>query len=222
MQAINSIRIVEMSGRAWNFPMPMVIRTALFLGTALLALQVRPTLQADPRGGRHAPMSIELITIADGRLAAAAAAASACRSPLRSASSRSSSPTRFFGCNALQLIASRIYGFVNVYVLLVGADVPADGGDLDRSGVARDLYDAMSIWAGGLPGGVAVMTLDRRGRSWPRRPASSAARSSCSAWSHCPRCCASATTGTSRSASICAGGSLGTMIPPSIVLSSTA
>jgi hypothetical protein len=26
-----------MSGRAWNFPMPMVIRTALFLGTALLA-----------------------------------------------------------------------------------------------------------------------------------------------------------------------------------------
>jgi C4-dicarboxylate transporter DctQ subunit len=39
MQAVNSIRIVEMSGRAWNVPMPLVIRTALFLGTALLALQ---------------------------------------------------------------------------------------------------------------------------------------------------------------------------------------
>jgi TRAP-type mannitol/chloroaromatic compound transport system permease small subunit len=39
MQALNSIRIVEMSGRAWNFPMPMVIRTAFFLGTALFALQ---------------------------------------------------------------------------------------------------------------------------------------------------------------------------------------
>jgi TRAP-type mannitol/chloroaromatic compound transport system permease small subunit len=39
IQAFNSIRIVEMSGRAWNFPMPMVIRTALFLGTALLVLQ---------------------------------------------------------------------------------------------------------------------------------------------------------------------------------------
>ena len=39
MQAWNSIRIVEMSGRAWNVPMPMVIRTALFLGTALFALQ---------------------------------------------------------------------------------------------------------------------------------------------------------------------------------------
>jgi TRAP-type mannitol/chloroaromatic compound transport system permease small subunit len=40
IQAFNSVRIVEMSGRAWNFPMPMVIRCALFLGTALLALQV--------------------------------------------------------------------------------------------------------------------------------------------------------------------------------------
>jgi TRAP-type mannitol/chloroaromatic compound transport system permease small subunit len=39
MQAFNSIRIVEMSGRAWNVPMPMVIRTAFFIGTALFALQ---------------------------------------------------------------------------------------------------------------------------------------------------------------------------------------
>jgi TRAP-type mannitol/chloroaromatic compound transport system permease small subunit len=39
MQAFNSIRIVEMSGRAWNVPMPMVIRTAFFVGTALFALQ---------------------------------------------------------------------------------------------------------------------------------------------------------------------------------------
>lgn len=39
MQAADSIRIVEMSGRAWDFPMPVVIRTAFFLGTALFALQ---------------------------------------------------------------------------------------------------------------------------------------------------------------------------------------
>jgi TRAP-type mannitol/chloroaromatic compound transport system permease small subunit len=39
MQSFNSIRIIEMSGRAWNVPMPMVIRTALFVGTALFALQ---------------------------------------------------------------------------------------------------------------------------------------------------------------------------------------
>ena len=30
---------------------------------------------------------------------------------------------------------------------------------MDKSGVARDLYDAISVWAGGLPGGVAAMTL---------------------------------------------------------------
>ena len=38
-QAAESIRLVEISGRAWNVPMPMVIRIAFFLGTALLTLQ---------------------------------------------------------------------------------------------------------------------------------------------------------------------------------------
>jgi TRAP-type mannitol/chloroaromatic compound transport system permease small subunit len=52
MQAFNSIRIVEMSGRAWNFPMPMVIRSALFLGAALLALQAAAELLKLLRGRR--------------------------------------------------------------------------------------------------------------------------------------------------------------------------
>ena len=65
----------------------------------------------------------------------------------------------FFGWNALQLISSRIYGFVGVYVLLAVPMFLLMAAIMDRSGVARDLYDAMSIWAGGLPGGVAVMTL---------------------------------------------------------------
>ncbi|MGI9334173.1 MAG: TRAP transporter small permease subunit [Gammaproteobacteria bacterium] len=38
-QSIDSIMRVERSGRAWDFPMPMVIRTLLFLGAALLFLQ---------------------------------------------------------------------------------------------------------------------------------------------------------------------------------------
>lgn len=88
---------------------------------------------------------------------------------------------------------------------------------MDRSGVARDLYDAISVWAGGLPGGVAVMTL-------------------------VAAVFMAATTGIIGGeiillglvalpqmlrlgyhkylaiGTICAGGSLGTMIPPSIVL----
>lgn len=38
-QAYQSVMLVEMSGRAWDFPMPMVIRLAFFLGTLLLLLQ---------------------------------------------------------------------------------------------------------------------------------------------------------------------------------------
>lgn len=38
-QAWQSVTLFEMSGRAWDFPMPMVIRIAFFLGTLLLLLQ---------------------------------------------------------------------------------------------------------------------------------------------------------------------------------------
>jgi TRAP-type mannitol/chloroaromatic compound transport system permease small subunit len=38
-QAWQSVLLVEMSGRAWDFPMPMVIRLAFFFGTLLLLLQ---------------------------------------------------------------------------------------------------------------------------------------------------------------------------------------
>lgn len=39
-QALESVLIVEMSGHAWNFPMPVVIRLAFFLGSTLLLLQL--------------------------------------------------------------------------------------------------------------------------------------------------------------------------------------
>jgi tripartite ATP-independent transporter DctM subunit len=122
-----------------------------------------------------------------------------------------------FGWDALQLIASRIYGFVSVYVLIAVPMFLLMASIMDRSGVARDLYDAMSVWAGGLPGGIAVMTL-------------------------IAAVFMAATTGIIGGeiillglvalpqmlrlgydknlaiGTICAGGSLGTMIPPSIVL----
>jgi tripartite ATP-independent transporter DctM subunit len=123
----------------------------------------------------------------------------------------------FFGWNALQLISSRIYGFVSVYVLIAVPMFLLMASIMDRSGVARDMYDAMSVWAGGLPGGVALMTL-------------------------IAAVFMAATTGIIGGeiillglvalpqmlrlgydknlaiGTICAGGSLGTMIPPSIVL----
>ena len=123
----------------------------------------------------------------------------------------------FFGWDALSLISSRIYGFVNVYVLVAVPMFLLMASIMDKSGVARDLYNAIRVWSGRLPGGVAVMTL-------------------------VAAVFMAATTGIIGGeiillglvalpqmlrlgydknlaiGTICAGGSLGTMIPPSIVL----
>ena len=64
-----------------------------------------------------------------------------------------------FGFNSLQLIYSRIYGYVNTYVLIAVPMFLLMATIMDRSGVAEDLYDAISVWAGRMPGGVAHMTL---------------------------------------------------------------
>lgn len=65
----------------------------------------------------------------------------------------------FFGFDALLLISSWIYGFVTNYVLLSVPMFLLMATIMDRSGVARDLYRAMSVWAGRMPGGVGIMTL---------------------------------------------------------------
>jgi tripartite ATP-independent transporter DctM subunit len=122
-----------------------------------------------------------------------------------------------FGPNSLLLIASRVYSFMNEYVLVSVPMFILMASILERSGVAHDLFRAMHVWAGGLKGGLAVQTtiaatimaamtgiiggeivllglvaLPQMLRlGYDRRLA----------------------IGT-----ICAGGSLGTMIPPSVVL----
>ncbi len=65
----------------------------------------------------------------------------------------------FRDIDALSIITFRTYAFVNSYVLLSVPMFLLMASILDKSGVAHDLYDALKIWAGGLPGGVAVMTL---------------------------------------------------------------
>ncbi|HXV09035.1 MAG TPA: TRAP transporter large permease subunit, partial [Burkholderiales bacterium] len=122
-----------------------------------------------------------------------------------------------FGVNGLQLVASRIYSFMNEYALVSVPMFIMMASLMERSGVAKDLFDAMRVWAGKLPGGLAIQTMvaatimgamtgiiggeivllglialpQMLRLGYERRLA----------------------IGT-----ICAGGSLGTMIPPSIVL----
>ena len=122
-----------------------------------------------------------------------------------------------FGPVVLGLIGSRIYSFMNEYVLVAVPMFILMASLMERTGVAQDLYRAMHVWAGGLRGGLAVQTL-------------------------CVAMIMAAMTGIIGGeivllgmialpqmlrvgyhkniaiGTICAGGSLGTMIPPSIVL----
>ncbi|MFC0268932.1 TRAP transporter large permease [Kushneria aurantia] len=65
----------------------------------------------------------------------------------------------WFGPMAMPLVTSRIYGFVTEYSLVAVPMFVLMASLLDRSGIARDLFNAMRVFAGRLPGGVAVQTV---------------------------------------------------------------
>ncbi|MCZ6748351.1 MAG: TRAP transporter large permease subunit, partial [SAR324 cluster bacterium] len=64
-----------------------------------------------------------------------------------------------FGPIGLTLVASRVYSFMNEYVLVAVPMFILMASIMERSGVARDLFRAMHVWAGGIRGGLAVQTL---------------------------------------------------------------
>ena len=65
----------------------------------------------------------------------------------------------WFGPMGVPLVSSRIYSFVNEYVLVAIPMFVLMASLLDRSGMARDMYDSMRIIAGRIRGGVAIQTL---------------------------------------------------------------
>ncbi|MBZ9664330.1 TRAP transporter large permease subunit [Pseudomonas sp. LMG 31766] len=65
----------------------------------------------------------------------------------------------WFGPMAVPLVASRMFGFITEYSLVAVPMFVFMAGLLDRSGLARDLFNSMRFFAGRLPGGVAVQTL---------------------------------------------------------------
>ena len=123
----------------------------------------------------------------------------------------------WFGPMAVPLITSRVYSFVSSFVFVSVPMFVLMAAILDRSGIARDLFDAMKLVAGRVRGGVAVQTIfvavilaamsgiiggeivllglvalpQMLRQGYDRRLAIGV---------------------------VCAGGSLGTMVPPSIVL----
>ena len=64
----------------------------------------------------------------------------------------------YFGIPGLFLVASNAQGLLEAYPLVAVPLFVLMANILERSGVAEDLFDAMSIIAGRLRGGVAVQT----------------------------------------------------------------
>ena len=65
----------------------------------------------------------------------------------------------WFGPMAVPLITSRVYSFVSSFVFISVPMFVLMAAILDRSGIARDLFDAMKLVGGRLRGGVAVQTI---------------------------------------------------------------
>ncbi len=65
----------------------------------------------------------------------------------------------WFGPNVAPLIVSRIYTFVSSFVFVSVPMFVLMASVLDRSGIAKDLFDAMKIVGGRLRGGVALQSI---------------------------------------------------------------
>lgn len=123
----------------------------------------------------------------------------------------------WFGGNALPLVTSRIFGFITEYSLVAIPMFILMAALLDRSGIAKDLFNGMRVLAGRLPGGVAVQTLivSILMAAMSGVIGGEIVLLGILALPQMLRL------GYDRNLSIgvvCAGGSLGTMMPPSIVL----
>ncbi|KGF69746.1 C4-dicarboxylate ABC transporter permease [Hoeflea sp. BAL378] len=123
----------------------------------------------------------------------------------------------WFGGNALPLVTARIFGFITEYSLVAIPMFILMAALLDRSGIAKDLFNGMRVLAGRLPGGVAVQTLIVAilMAAMSGVIGGEIVLLGILALPHMLRL------GYDRNLSIgvvCAGGSLGTMMPPSIVL----
>ena len=64
-----------------------------------------------------------------------------------------------FGVGGLFIIGSRTAEFLGSFALVAVPMFVLMASIMERSGVARDLYRAFHVWAGGLRGGVGVMTI---------------------------------------------------------------
>jgi tripartite ATP-independent transporter DctM subunit len=123
----------------------------------------------------------------------------------------------WFGPSVLPLLTSRIYSFVGEYTLIAVPMFVLMASLLDRTNIARDLYNSMQFFGGRIRGGVAVQTLVVA--------VFLAAMSGIIGGETVllgllalPQMLRLGYNKNLAIGTVCAGGSLGTMVPPSIVL----
>ncbi|MBN1153159.1 MAG: TRAP transporter large permease subunit [Dehalococcoidia bacterium] len=64
-----------------------------------------------------------------------------------------------YGTPSFHLIYSRVFSMLTNYTLLAVPCFIFMGGMLERSGIAARMYDALYLWLGGLRGGLAIVTI---------------------------------------------------------------
>ena len=122
-----------------------------------------------------------------------------------------------FGIPGLGLVMQRIYGLATEYVIIAVPLFILMASLLERSGIARDMYDALNVWLSRMRGGAAVVTMVMA--------IIMAAMSGIIGGEivllglvALPQMLRLGYDQNLSIGTVCAGGSLGTMIPPSIVL----
>lgn len=122
-----------------------------------------------------------------------------------------------FGPSAFDLIYGRVYSLVTNYGLLAVPLFVFMGSMLERSGIADKVYDALYLWLGGLRGGLAIVSV-LVGTIMAASVGIIAASITMLTLVALPSMVSRGYDKGLASGSICAGGCLGILIPPSIML----
>lgn len=122
-----------------------------------------------------------------------------------------------FGNAVVSLFYSRTLDFLINYILLAVPLFVFMGTMLEHSGIAEKMYDALYLWLGGLRGGLAVTTV-LIGTILAATVGIIAASISMLAMVGLPSMLRRGYSRSLATGSICAGGCLGILIPPSIML----
>jgi len=121
------------------------------------------------------------------------------------------------GPSVLNLMYTRLFALITSYVLLAAPLFIFMGIMLERSGIAERLYDALYLWLGGIRGGLAVTTV-LLGTILAACVGIIGASVTMLSLLALPAMVKRGYSKSLAAGSVCAGGTLGILIPPSIML----